>query len=351
MQIKTEILKTFVPMDSLSSLNLTRLAQQTKLEKLSAGAILFERGDNDRKNIFLLSGQVELDNTGVNKRLVTADTEQARYALSNLKPRQYTSEAITDVRYVSIDSDFLDKLLIWEQVAWQSRQGMEVSEIQSHQTTNWMHHLLKTKTFLRLPTSSIDGLFRSIEEIKVNAGDQLVRQGDPGDYYYIIQAGQCRISRTADNGEEIALAELDEGECFGEEALISDQPRNANATMITDGVLMRLSREDFKKLLQAPLIKSLTSKETGVLRKKGALLVDVRLEEEHKNDGRIKGSINLPLYDLRLESESMDREKTYIFYCDTGARSSAAAFLLTERGFNAYFLEGGLLALIGNKTS
>ena len=351
MQIKTEILKTFVPMDSLSSLNLTRLAQQTRLEKLSAGAILFERGDNDGKNIFLLSGQVELDNTGVNKRLVTADTEQARYALSNLKPRQYTGEAIRDVRYVSIDSDFLDKLLIWEQVAWQSRQGMEVSEIQSSQSANWMHHLLKTKTFLRLPTSSIDGLFRSIEEIKVKSGDQLVRQGDPGDYYYIIQAGQCRISRTADNGEEIALAELDEGECFGEEALISDKPRNANAIMMTGGVLMRLSREDFKKLLQAPLIKSLTSKETGVLRKKGALLVDVRLEEEHKNDGRIKGSINLPLYDLRLESESMDREKTYILYCDTGARSSAAAFLLTERGFAAYYLEGGLLALISNKTS
>lgn len=74
------------------------------------------------------------------------------------------------------------------------------------------------------------------------------------------------------------------------------------------------------------------------------------MENEHQNDGKIKGSMNMPLYLLRLRINKIDKSKIYILYCDTGARSSAAAFLLSERGFDAYVLEGGLSALIGNAT-
>jgi rhodanese-related sulfurtransferase len=50
----------------------------------------------------------------------------------------------------------------------------------------------------------------------------------------------------------------------------------------------------------------------------------------------------VPLYLIRLKLSTLDRAKPYIVYCDTGRRSSAAAYILVERGFDAYVLTGGL---------
>ncbi|HUI62696.1 MAG TPA: rhodanese-like domain-containing protein, partial [Steroidobacteraceae bacterium] len=56
----------------------------------------------------------------------------------------------------------------------------------------------------------------------------------------------------------------------------------------------------------------------------------------------IEDAINIPLYFIRLKLSALDRNIPYVVYCDTGRRSSAAAFILVERGFDAYVLTGGL---------
>jgi rhodanese-related sulfurtransferase len=50
----------------------------------------------------------------------------------------------------------------------------------------------------------------------------------------------------------------------------------------------------------------------------------------------------IPPANIRLKLSTLDRDKPYIVYCDTGRRSSAAAYILVERGFDAYVLRGGL---------
>jgi rhodanese-related sulfurtransferase len=67
----------------------------------------------------------------------------------------------------------------------------------------------------------------------------------------------------------------------------------------------------------------------------------VRLPSEHQTLA-IEGSLNIPLYLIRLKLSTLDRNVPYVVYCDTGRRSSAAAYLLVERGFDAYVLKGGL---------
>jgi len=67
------------------------------------------------------------------------------------------------------------------------------------------------------------------------------------------------------------------------------------------------------------------------------------LDSEHKNNA-IEGSQNLPLFMLRMKADTLDPNKQYILYCDTGRRSEAAAFLLSERGLQAFVLKGGLMA-------
>ena len=56
------------------------------------------------------------------------------------------------------------------------------------------------------------------------------------------------------NREGIKLAELGVGDTFGEEALIAEAKRNATVTMLTDGVLMRLNKQDFRELMNEPLL-------------------------------------------------------------------------------------------------
>src|SRR5690606_17402385 len=143
-------------------------------------------------------------------------------------------------------------------------------------------------------------------------------------------------------GAELTLATLGDGDAFGEEALLSEAKRNANVIMTTDGVLMRLSKEDFNQLLKEPMLSWVTAQEAEQMVSSGsACWIDVRLESEFKNNG-LPGALNIPLFMLRMKADSLDSGKKYILYCDTGRRSSAGAFLLSERGLQAYCLKGGL---------
>ena len=150
------------------------------------------------------------------------------------------------------------------------------------------------------------------------------------------------VTRTAQaKPQPVQLAELGPGDSFGEEALISDGKRNATVTMLTNGTMMRLSKNDFMSLLNEPLLHWVSFAEAMEKHRAGAVWIDVRLPSEGEQ-GRIKGSINIPLIFLRMKIGSLEPDKTYITYCDTGRRSSAASFLLGERGFEVYILKDGI---------
>ncbi|MDX1433721.1 MAG: rhodanese-like domain-containing protein, partial [Gammaproteobacteria bacterium] len=149
------------------------------------------------------------------------------------------------------------------------------------------------------------------------------------------------------SGQSVTLAQLGDGDAFGEEALLSEGKRNATVTMETDGLLMRLSKDDFNALLKEPMLNSVDIEQAKAMVKQGAVLLDVRMESEHKA-GSIKGSVNVPLFMLRLKAEALDPKKKYICYCETGRRSQAAAYIMSEHGFDSYVLTGGLQAIAQN---
>ena len=74
---------------------------------------------------------------------------------------------------------------------------------------------------------------------------------------------------------------------------------------------------------------------------RGGQWIDVRLPSEYERS-HLPGALNLPLYFVRLKMKSLDRNVPYVVYCDTGRRSSAAAYILAERGFQASVLKGGM---------
>jgi rhodanese-related sulfurtransferase len=187
-------------------------------------------------------------------------------------------------------------------------------------------------------------MFKRMTSFTVTAGQVLIQQGGEGDYYYLIQKGVAEVSRVVDaNQPATILAELKEGSGFGEEALVSDIKRNATVVMKTDGELLRLNKKDFIEILKAPLINQINMEEAQKKIAVGAVWLDVRLPSEYKH-GHIKGAINLPLSEIRHFSSNLDKSKEYILYCQTGRRSSAAAFVLAQSGVKALVLLGGTRA-------
>ncbi len=77
----------------------------------------------------------------------------------------------------------------------------------------------------------------------------------------------------------------------------------------------------------------------------GTQLVDVRTPEEHVA-GRISGDEHIELEELATRAGSLDRERPLVFYCRSGARSAMATNAFREAGFEAYNLDGGLLAWV-----
>lgn len=80
-------------------------------------------------------------------------------------------------------------------------------------------------------------------------GTNLFRAGDQGDAMFLIESGRVRIAVTDDDKKEIVLAELAQGDFFGEMAIIDGKQRSADATVTEDARLEVLAREDFLRFI------------------------------------------------------------------------------------------------------
>ena len=337
-----ELLKQFSPLSGLKPENQADLAGKSQVQETEAGRYVFRQGDADKRTVYLVKGEIELRSADKVVRVITGGSEEARHPLAPQIPRHLSARAKTNVEWFGVDSDLLDIMLTWDQTG-----AFEVGELQAQEESpadDWMTTILQTKAFHRIPPANIQAVLMRMENIARKAGDVIIKQGDEGDYFYIVTSGKCVVTReTPTNKAGIKLAELVTGDGFGEEALISDAKRNATIAMLTDGSLVRLAKDDFKKLLNEPSQKWVSLEEAQKLAAAGGQWLDVRLPSEFENKHQ-EGAINIPLYFIRLKLDTLDPKKKYLVYCDTGRRSSAGAYILSERGFDVYVLKGGIPA-------
>jgi CRP-like cAMP-binding protein len=339
-QINTDLLRSFSPLNGLKRDNLAALARKVQLRELSPGQILFKEGDTEKRTFYIASGVLELIDQGKVVETITGGTDPARNPVSPIFPRRVSGRARDRVKFISIDSDLLDVMLTWDQTG-----TYEVSELQGKTDgggDDWMTMLLQTKAFHKIPPANIQAIFMRMQQINYKSGDVILKQGAEGDYFYVLTRGQAIVTReTPLSKEGIRLAELHVGDTFGEEALISDAKRNATVTMSTDGSVMRLGKDDFKKLLNEPMLDWVSTEQAEKLVQDGGQWLDVRLPSEFENHHK-DGAINIPLYFIRLKISTLDPDVKYVVCCDTGRRSSAGAYILNERGYHAYVLRDGI---------
>jgi len=87
------------------------------------------------------------------------------------------------------------------------------------------------------------------QECVVPAGARIVSQGESPEFFYVIQSGRVQVFRETEDHIRTQLTELGPGTYFGEVALVTGQPRTASVETIEESVLIKVSKEEFDRLL------------------------------------------------------------------------------------------------------
>ena len=346
-----ELIRQLIPISELSPQSQTEIFNTGNLLNVRKKGTLFKQGERDNFSYYLLEGEIELHANKQQQNVIASGTDRALYAMAQLQPRQFSATAKTDAVVFQIQRDTLDRLMVLQETDDPVSGGgmeaessdVEVGDLGDEEDVDWMTRMLQSELFSRMPTANIGQLFALLEEVPFKTGDTVIKQGDPGDKYYIIQDGTCHVMRSSPSGgKDLKLATLGAGDSFGEEALVSESIRNATIIMASDGVLMELSKENFIELIKKPTLQSVNYEEATSLIEAGAVWLDVRFKKEHDSHA-IPDSLHVPLNILRMQADKLDQSKKHIIYCDTGGRSSTGAFLLAERAFDVCYLEGGIV--------
>ncbi len=115
--------------------------------------------------------------------------------------------------------------------------------------------LLKVPLFAHLDEEEVAKISKITRRKTYPKNSIIVFENDPGDSLYIVDMGQVKVVLTGEDGREVILSVLGDGDFFGEMSLIDDLPRSANVIAMEDSTLIVLYRDDFRRCLtEAPSI-------------------------------------------------------------------------------------------------
>jgi rhodanese-related sulfurtransferase len=349
-ELDVKTLAKLEPISFFEQARLHELLDYCEAETAPTGSDVSKLFGLSGKSVYLIDGEIELSYQDGNKVTIKAESEWAKHPLGKRQPDIISARVMRASRLLSVNEDMLDRMMTWEQISQhkldadgKTRGGTAALAVNTQRlmrSSMFSADKLNNGPLAHLPLPNVSELLRRFEAVHVRADDVIVREGDDGDYYYMIDSGRAQVTRHV-GGVELPLAELKQGDVFGEEALISGTKRNASVTMKTEGVLLRLGREDFMRLLKEPLLHKLNYEQALQAVERGAVWLDVRYPPEFRHD-RMPGARNVPLNEIRDAIGVLDRGKKYIACCQSGQRSAAAAFILAQAGYDVEVLDGGL---------
>lgn len=113
-------------------------------------------------------------------------------------------------------------------------------DAESEPPTEALRLLQPISFFAPLPAPTLERLASQAVPVDISAGTEVVREGDPGDRFYVIESGRFEV---AVDGAK--TGELGPGEFFGEIALLRNVPRTATVKAVADSKLLALGRHEF----------------------------------------------------------------------------------------------------------
>jgi CRP-like cAMP-binding protein/Zn-dependent protease len=227
---------------ALPPASLERLATSARIRDVAEGATIVRQGERGDEFFVIAQGEAvvlvrDAGEDAVVERKGSTDFFGER-ALLGSGVRQATVKAATPMRLLVFD----------QRTFWKELGGVVAWESQVRAALEERERLRAVPLFSEATPRQLDLLAVKLAVKPFQRGDQLVRQGDRGDAFYIVREGQVDVL-ARENGRSRRLSVLGTGEYFGEIALLRDQPRMATVRGKTDGSVWKLERQDFRDLV------------------------------------------------------------------------------------------------------
>ncbi len=110
--------------------------------------------------------------------------------------------------------------------------------------------LAKSPVFKELSKEALDAIAGEVHPLVVDRDAIILREGDPGDCLYIIRSGSVRIFRKNEEGMKLDISIKGPGETLGEMALLTGEPRSADAEALEETHLMVLSKDQLDRIMR-----------------------------------------------------------------------------------------------------
>ena len=330
LNIDSKTIQRFVPFDELTESALETLRPHFRAYQVEPRKIVFKRGQADDECHFLVSGELDLADEQFRVTKVYGDDVENFLALdASHSIHRCAAISQTACQLIALKRSHFELISTWISLA-QSQPAAD--------TLDWLEALLTSNLFSRIPPANIQKLITSFHSKPVSLGDVIIHEGEEnGSECYVIKQGNALVSRKV-NGQVETIAALTHGALFGEDALISNLPRNATITMSSDGELMAIAKEDFDTLLKQPVLHYISDNELAALitdGDTGTVIVDVRQEYESAA-APIHRARAIPLAQLRHRLHEL--AKDFIYVLVGGRRAEAAAYIFHEAGYDARVL-------------
>jgi ATP-binding cassette, subfamily B, bacterial len=145
-----------------------------------------------------------------------------------------------------------DELLAKEGVyarLWQKQQGIVLSDDGEHAEISG-ERLAAVPLFAKIGRAALDDIAREMRSVSRAAGSVLVKEGDPGDEFFVVARGRLEVLKSAPGGREERVDLYDDGDYFGEISLLKNVRRTATVRTLTETTYLTLKREQFLRLVE-----------------------------------------------------------------------------------------------------
>ncbi len=338
---QTAELRKYNFFSTLSDSTIESLSQKLEVVSFPAGKVIFEEGDEADALYFVKQGRLDVTkHTPFGKEaklsVLVSGLGYGEMALLTGAHRCCTVRATTAVVLYRLMKPDFDELL--------RRESAFKNMLLRRATESAHFNKIKTlQPFALLEPDKMYALMARMQERIYNLGEDIIVQGEKGDFYYIIKSGCVAVLQKKKGATETKqVAILSEGDGFGEEALIRGDPRNATCRAVEETVVYMLDKVDFNEILKSSFLDSIFTEDIDVATyREKYVIIDARVPDEYRQE-HIEGALSIPMEIVRKKISELDMKKSYITYCMNDARGLTAAFILKNRGFNASCLRGGI---------
>ncbi|MCG8610879.1 MAG: cyclic nucleotide-binding domain-containing protein [Pseudomonadales bacterium] len=360
----------YSPLSQLSPKYLNQVMKHSKVMTFESGEVIFEKIHELPFVYYLLRGKLNARKSIISSSTIDAQTPECLFSINDKIPTGVSVKAQSDGHILMVDPKFLDRALAWSEAdekqpapgqearvkprgdksasAKKSSTPARAATQVNHESElpagefdeeyfDWMTNLLEFPLFFNLPPVHIQTLFERFEQVCVAKDDVIIKEGDEGDYFYLLVEGRARVEIDEQPGKEIILSQ---GAYFGEEALVSETVRSATIIMEEDGVLARLDKDSFQSLLHDPIVKYISEKEfkEKLLDHPGKVeKLDIRSLAEFEYTP-LPECLHIPLNELRDKIPTLDKSVTYCISEEGGQRGDIAAHILAQNSIDVFVI-------------